>query len=187
MVSDKFGSFLAGWQKPAALGSAIGFAVFTLALRHGKSTEMLPTVFLSGLLAIPLTGLDLHLDRFLGFSLPERHCHRFLGHGCFPGRSGFGALHHRIKDNPGCRTDAYIPIRGDAGTDGMDIPERDSGQIDLARGAIILSALAGTAVAKINRGQVPVFLIRVTIQHHNTCKPPWPMHGSVSRCQRRPG
>ena len=56
MVSDKFGSSsLSG--SFAALGSAIGFAVFTLALRRGKSTEMLPTVFLSGLLAIPLTGL----------------------------------------------------------------------------------------------------------------------------------
>ena len=56
MVSDKFGSSsLSG--SFAALGSAIGFAVFTLALRRGKSTEMLPTVFLSGLLASPLTGL----------------------------------------------------------------------------------------------------------------------------------
>ena len=56
MVSDKFGSSSFGGSF-AALGSAIGFAVFTLALRRRKSTEMLPTVFLSGLLAIPITGL----------------------------------------------------------------------------------------------------------------------------------
>jgi drug/metabolite transporter (DMT)-like permease len=38
----------------AALGSALGFAVFTIALRWGKSGEMLPCVFLSGLLGIGL-------------------------------------------------------------------------------------------------------------------------------------
>lgn len=36
----------------AALGSALGFAVFTISLRWGKSGEMLPCVFLSGLLGI---------------------------------------------------------------------------------------------------------------------------------------
>lgn len=55
MVSDKGGqSSLTG--NIAALGSACGFAVFTVALRKGKTTEMLPAVFLSGLLAILLTG-----------------------------------------------------------------------------------------------------------------------------------
>ena len=34
----------------AALGSAFGFAVFTVALRWGRSAEMLPAVFLSGIL-----------------------------------------------------------------------------------------------------------------------------------------
>ncbi len=36
----------------AALGSAFGFAVFTIALRWGKSGEMMPSVFLSGIFAI---------------------------------------------------------------------------------------------------------------------------------------
>jgi len=39
----------------AALGSALGFAVFTVALRWGKATEMLPAVFLSGVFGIVLT------------------------------------------------------------------------------------------------------------------------------------
>lgn len=55
MVSDESGTgTLAG--NLAALGSASGFAVFTVALRRGKETEMLPAVFLSGLIAILLTG-----------------------------------------------------------------------------------------------------------------------------------
>lgn len=55
MVADKSeGSGLAG--SLAALGSAFGFAVFTVALRWGKSGEMLPSVFLSGIFAIIITA-----------------------------------------------------------------------------------------------------------------------------------
>ena len=39
----------------AALLSALGFATFTVALRWGRSGDMLPAVFVSGLLAIALT------------------------------------------------------------------------------------------------------------------------------------
>ena len=54
MVADKSGpSVLRG--SVAALGSAFGFAVFTVALRWGKSGEMLPAVFLSGLFGIGFT------------------------------------------------------------------------------------------------------------------------------------
>lgn len=54
MVADKSGSVaLAG--SLAALGSAFGFAVFTVALRWGRTSEMLPAVFLSGLFAIAIT------------------------------------------------------------------------------------------------------------------------------------
>ena len=41
----------------AALGSAIGFAIFSVALRWGKDDEMLPAVFLSGCFAIIITFL----------------------------------------------------------------------------------------------------------------------------------
>ena len=36
----------------AALGSALGFAIFTVALRYGRAGDMLPSVFLSGIYAI---------------------------------------------------------------------------------------------------------------------------------------
>ncbi|MCJ8309819.1 MAG: DMT family transporter [Hyphomicrobiales bacterium] len=55
MVADKSGGvFLKG--SLAALGSAFGFAVFTVALRWGRTGEMLPSVFLSGLFAIVITA-----------------------------------------------------------------------------------------------------------------------------------
>ncbi len=68
MVADKSDDIaLAG--SLAALGAALGFAVFTVALRYGKAGEMLPSVFLSGLFAIIITfaicqslGLSVVLD-----------------------------------------------------------------------------------------------------------------------------
>ena len=55
MVWDKTGdSALRG--NLAALGSATGFAVFTVALRWGRAGEMMPAVFLSGLFAVPIMG-----------------------------------------------------------------------------------------------------------------------------------
>ena len=45
----------------AALGSALGFAMFTVALRWGRTGEMLPSVFLSGLFTIIVTLLICHL------------------------------------------------------------------------------------------------------------------------------
>ncbi|WP_299850061.1 DMT family transporter [uncultured Roseovarius sp.] len=56
----------------AALGSAFGFAVFTITLRWGKSGEMLPSVFLSGLFAIPImAAICIMLDLPLTLSLRD--------------------------------------------------------------------------------------------------------------------
>ena len=70
MVVDKSGaSVLSG--SISALGSAFGFAVFTVALRWGKSGEMLPAIFLSGLFGIAVTltiCLFMNLPIFLSFN-----------------------------------------------------------------------------------------------------------------------
>ncbi len=50
----------------AAVGSALGFAIFTVALRWGRTGEMLPSVFLSGLFAI---GITFVVCQTLGLSL----------------------------------------------------------------------------------------------------------------------
>lgn len=54
MFADQTGQ-VALYGSLAALGSAFGFAVFTVALRWGRTGEMLPSVFLSGLFAIGIT------------------------------------------------------------------------------------------------------------------------------------
>ena len=71
MVSNKSGdvSFLGSL---AALGSALGFAVFTVALRWGRTVEMLPSVFLSGLFAVVITfAICLIQDISLTLSLQD--------------------------------------------------------------------------------------------------------------------
>ena len=65
MVSDKSGE-VAIFGSLAALGSAFGFAVFTVALRWGRTGEMLPSVFLSGIFAFVIT---LGICQSLGLSL----------------------------------------------------------------------------------------------------------------------
>jgi DME family drug/metabolite transporter len=51
MVADKFGG-AAIYGNLAAIGSALGFAIFTITLRRGKSNDMMPVVFLSGLFGV---------------------------------------------------------------------------------------------------------------------------------------
>ncbi|MDB3911802.1 DMT family transporter [Paracoccaceae bacterium] len=71
MVSDKTGD-VAVQGSLAALGSALGFAVFTVALRWGRSGEMLPSVFLSGLFAIVITfGICQILELSIVLSLQD--------------------------------------------------------------------------------------------------------------------
>lgn len=53
----------------AALGSALGFAVFTVTLRRGRGGEMMPCIFLSGLIAIVIMAaicLILDLPLWIG-------------------------------------------------------------------------------------------------------------------------
>ena len=56
MVQDKTQGGAALLGNLAALGSAFGFAVFTVALRWGRSGDMLPAAFLSGIFAVFITS-----------------------------------------------------------------------------------------------------------------------------------
>ena len=55
MFADKSGAVSVPGSL-AAFASALGFACFTVALRSGKSVEMMPSVFLSGVFAIFIMG-----------------------------------------------------------------------------------------------------------------------------------
>ena len=153
MVSDKFGSSSFGGSF-AALGSAIGFAVFTLALRRGKSTEMLPTVFLSGLLAIPITGLIcISTDSSVFLSKNDTAIAFIMG--VF--QVGLGLVLYTT----GSKTIPAAELTLLSLSEVMlapiwvwiflnEIPD----SLTLVGGAIILSALASTAFTKINNSQL---------------------------------
>ena len=154
MVSDKFGSSsLSG--SFAALGSAIGFAVFTLALRRGKSTEMLPTVFLSGLLAIPLTGL-ICISTDTSVFLSQNDTVIALVMGVF--QVGLGLVLYTT----GSKTISAAELTLLSLSEVMLAPiwvwiflDEVPDSLTLVGGTIILTALAGTAFAKINQGKSP--------------------------------
>lgn len=154
MVSDKFGSSSLGGIL-AALGSAMGFALFTLALRHGKSTEMLPTVFLSGLLAILVTSL-ICISTGSSFFLSQNDTAIALVMGVF--QVGLGLVFYTIgsKTIPAAELTLlslsevmFAPVWVWIFLD--EIPDK----FTVLGGAIILSALTGTAFAKIKRSRLP--------------------------------
>ncbi len=66
----------------AALGAALGFAVFTLALRWGSGSDMLPSVLLAGLLTIALTAL-LSVSQDLSLTVPPQDLAIALALGVF--------------------------------------------------------------------------------------------------------
>ena len=92
MVADKSdGAALNG--SIAALGSALGFAIFTVALRWGKSEDMLPSVFLSGIFAIIITlAICLYLGLPVVLSLRDGSI--AMGMGVF--QSGAGLILYTI-------------------------------------------------------------------------------------------
>jgi drug/metabolite transporter, DME family len=71
MVADKSGSIVLKGSL-AALGSAFGFTVFTVTLRWGRASEMLPSVLLSSVFAIVVTvGICLFSGLSLALSLND--------------------------------------------------------------------------------------------------------------------
>ena len=153
MVSDKFGSSSLGGIL-AALGSAMGFALFTLALRHGKSTEMLPTVFLSGLLAILVTSL-ICISTGSSFFLSQNDTAIALVMGVF--QVGLGLVFYTIgsKTIPAAELTLlslsevmFAPVWVWIFLD--EIPDK----FTVLGGAIILSALTETAFTKIKRSRL---------------------------------
>jgi len=68
MVADKFGG-AAIYGNLAAIASAFGFAVFTITLRRGKTTDMMPVVFLSGLFGMVIMAVICLLTS-LSFAVP---------------------------------------------------------------------------------------------------------------------
>ena len=82
MVQDKTQGGAALLGNLAALGSAFGFAVFTVALRWGRSGDMLPAAFLSGIFAVFITS-SICLLSGLSFQISVNDTSISMGMGIF--------------------------------------------------------------------------------------------------------
>lgn len=140
----------------AAIGSAFGFSVFTVALRWGKSGEMLPAVFLSGLFAIVITS-TICVALGLSFALSLRDGGIAMGMGVF--QVGAGLVLYTL----GSRT---LPA---AELTLLSLAEvllgpfwvwlflgEDASLRTLIGGALLLSAITGNALSGARRRPPPV-------------------------------
>ena len=71
----------------AAIGSAFGFALFTINLRHNKDIEMLPSVFASGVLGVLFTFWIIYFSE-VGFTIPKNDIMIAVSMGVFQVGSG---------------------------------------------------------------------------------------------------
>lgn len=140
----------------AALGSALGFSVFTVALRYGKSGEMLPAVFLSGLFAIIITSA---ICLFLGqsFFLSPRDGSISMGMGVF--QVGAGLVLYTL----GSRTLPAAELALLSLAEVLLGPfwvwlflGEDASFRTLIGGALLLTAIAGNAISGARRKPPPV-------------------------------
>ncbi|MEH6527555.1 MAG: DMT family transporter [Sneathiella sp.] len=145
MVTDKTtGGALSG--SLAALASAFGFAVFTIALRWGKSSNMLPSVFLSGIIGVVImTIICIHMN--LSFKLSFNDAGIAMAMGVF--QVGAGLVLYII----GSRTLSAAELTLLSMSEGILAPVwvwiflgETATSYTLAGGAILLCAIAGNAV-----------------------------------------
>ena len=71
----------------AAIGSAFGFALFTINLRHNKNLEMLPSVFASGVIGVSITSFIIFMSG-ISFMIPKKDLLISLSMGVFQVGSG---------------------------------------------------------------------------------------------------
>ena len=140
----------------AALGSALGFSVFTVALRWGKSGEMLPSVFLSGLFAIIITS---SLCLYLGMSLVLSPLDAGIAMGMGVFQVGAGLVLYTL----GSRTLPAAELALLSLAEVLLGPVwvwlflgEDASVRTLIGGAILLAAIAGNALSGIRRRPLPV-------------------------------
>lgn len=157
MVWDKSsGAALRG--NLAALGSALGFAVFTITLRWGKNTEMMPSVFISGLFAIAIMGgICLWLGLPLVISLPDTGI--ALGMGVF--QVGAGLILYTIgsKTVPAAELTLLSLAEVVLGPVWVWLVLGETASVNtLIGGTVLLAAIAGNALSGARR-KPPVVIV----------------------------
>ena len=155
MVSDKTGD-VAVQGSLAALGSALGFAVFTVALRWGRSGEMLPSVFLSGLFAIVITfGICQFLALSVVLSLQDGGV--AMGMGVFQVGAGLILYTLGSRSLPAAELTLLSLAEVLLGPLWVWLFLNETASLNtLVGGAVLLMAIAGNAVSGKRRKPLPI-------------------------------
>ena len=142
----------------AALGSAFGFAVFTVALRWGKFSEMLPSVFLSGIFAIIITS-SICWSLGLSFVLSPNDGGIAMGMGVF--QVGAGLVLYTL----GSRTVPAAELTLLSMAEVLLGPlwvwlflGETATMYTLIGGCVLLAAIAGNAISGVRRKPPPITL-----------------------------
>lgn len=140
----------------AALGSALGFACFTVALRAGKSVEMLPAVFLSGLFALVMMG-SICLFTGDGFILSRYDGGIALGMGVFQVGAGLVLFTLGSRSLPAAELALLSLAEVVLGPVWVWLFLGETvGLNTLIGGGILLAAIAGNALSGIRRKPPPI-------------------------------
>ena len=140
----------------AALGSALGFAIYTVILRRGRSRDMMPSVFLSGLVTIVMSSLIcLALGHSLVLTASDMSVAMVMG----VGQVGLGLVLYTLGSKTVPSAEMTLLSLGEVLLAPVwvwmymgEVPSR----LTVIGGSILLAAIIGNAVTGLNRNYVRV-------------------------------
>jgi drug/metabolite transporter (DMT)-like permease len=139
----------------AALLSALGFAVFTIALRWRRLDDMMPTVFLAGVFAIAVSGIVCYSAGYK-LNLPFNDILISLSMGVFQVGAGLALYTMGSKAVPAAELALLSTTEVVLGPLWVWIVFGET--VDwytLVGGAILLTAIAGNALSGLRRKPIP--------------------------------
>jgi drug/metabolite transporter (DMT)-like permease len=140
----------------SAILSALGFAVFTIALRWGKLEDMLPAVFLAGIFAI-ITAAVICQVKGYGFSVPRNDILIALSMGVFQVGLGLTIFTIGSKVVPAAELALLSMTEVLLGPIWVWLFVGETASFyTLFGGLILMLAIAGNAVSGLRRKPVPI-------------------------------
>lgn len=140
----------------AAMTSALGFAVFTIALRWRKLNDMMPTVLLGGIFAIITSAAICYLDGY-SLDIPLNDITISLALGVFQVGAGLTIYTMGSKAVPAAELALLSMTEVVLGPLWVWMVLGESaGFYTLLGGAILMAAIAGNALSGLRRKPVPI-------------------------------
>ena len=140
----------------SAIISAIGFAIFTIALRWGKLEDMLPAVFLAGVFAIIVSAMVCQFGGY-GFDIPANDIAIALSLGVFQVGLGLAVYTIGSKVVPAAELALLSMTEVLLGPLWVWLFIGETASFfTLVGGSILMLAIAGNAISGLRRKPVPV-------------------------------